>query len=347
VPLVQIVIAFVLRSLGRVTNMAVGWATRLLFGKVPQERQIIVTGMAFASILWLVAIIGIAWPAFAAFLLAFSRLPRWIHTEWIRLAMLAGAVVIPLLLGAAALLLLEPQDRPRGALNVARAVLSGYRYTLGLAVTLLTTAFVAPVSHLRTFVRRWTMRHLPVVIHAEHYDTVVNHIERALAVAGMSVRRVPTSPLINVPTRMLIVMVGGAVANMAGRDLVTLAGPHLEVTVHPFDVVVSGPKNAVTLVQAVLVETLPFTPAYLTWTHDANELEDRIRAAWQNRGKAPSESKAAAALLALDEVQEAMRRAGVAFEEWEILFREFLLVERRLRLTAQGRPPAARVPRAG
>jgi hypothetical protein len=343
-PFVQVIIGLALRSLGRVTNMAVGWATRLLFGKVPQERQFVVTAMAFGSILWLVAIVGIAWPAFAAFLFAFTRLPRWVHSEWMRLAMLAGAAVIPLLVGGAALLLLEPGDRPHGAANVARALLLGYRYTFGLAVTLLVTAFVAPVTHLKTLVRGWRMRHLPVVIHAQHYETVVGHIERALAGADVAVRRVPTSPLVNVPTRMLVLLVGGSVAGMARRDLVTLAAPHLEITIHPFDIVVCGPREAVTLVQAVLVETLPFTAAYLTWTHDANEIEDRLRETWRSRAAAGSSG---ASVPALDEIEETIRRAGVAFEEWEILFREFLLVERRLRPARTGQTAGADLRRTG
>jgi hypothetical protein len=260
-----------------------------------------------------------------------------------RLAMVAGAVVIPVMVGGAALWLLEPADRPHGAVHVARALLAGYRYTFGLALTLLVTAFIAPVTHLRTFARRWALRHLPVVIHGEDYEAVVQHIERALAVAGVAVRRVPTSPLVNVPTKMLVVLVGGTVAGMAGRDLVTLAGRHLEVTIHPFDIVVSGPHADVTLAQAALVETLPFTPAYLTWTHDANEIEDRLREAWRARPAAAPSGSA----TALDEIEAAIRRAGVAFDEWEVLFREFLLVERRLRLAALRGSGSTDVRRAG
>ena len=38
--IVQTVLALLIRSLGRVFNMAFGWATIMLFGRVPQERQI-------------------------------------------------------------------------------------------------------------------------------------------------------------------------------------------------------------------------------------------------------------------------------------------------------------------
>ena len=347
--ILQVLIALALRSLGRIANTALGWATVLLFGRVPQQRQIIVTIMAFASVVWLVAIAGIAWPGFATFLLTFITLPSWVNRAWIRLAMLAGAAVIPLVVGAAALLLLDSRERPRGAVNIARALLPGYRYTFGMAVTLIVAALIAPVTQARTLVRRWTTRHLPVVIHAAHYDTVVREIERTLADVGVGARRVPTSPLISVPTRMLGVLMGGTVAGMVMHELATLAGHDLEVTVYPFDIAISGRTPRVAGVQAALTELLPFTPAYLTWTRDANEIEDRLRDAWRTHiaGQPSGPAAAAEAVRALDGIEHTIRHTGVAFEEWEVLFREFLLVERRLRLSATRETGEPDSPRAG
>ena len=334
--ILQVLIGLALRSLGRIANTALGWATVLLFGRIPQRRQIIVTTMAFGSVVWLVAIAGIVWPEFAAFLLAFVTLPPWVDRAWIRLAMLAAAAAVPLVVGAAALLLLDPRERPRGAVDIARALAPGYRYTFGLAVTLILSALIAPVTQIRTLLRRWTTRHLPVVIHAADYETVAAEIEQVLAEAGVGTHRVPTSPLISVPTRMLLLLMGGSVAGMVTHELATFAGRDVEVTVHPFDIVISGPTRRVAGVQAVLTEMLPFTRAYLTWTRDANEIEDRLREAWRNRAAAPAGDPAAGiGVSALDGIEQTVRHTGVAFEEWEVLFREFLLVERRLRLASR------------
>ena len=40
------------------------------------------------------------------------------------------------------------------------------KFGIGMAVTLIVTAMIAPVTQIRTLVRRWTTRHLPAVIHA-------------------------------------------------------------------------------------------------------------------------------------------------------------------------------------
>jgi hypothetical protein len=336
VAILQVLIALALRSLGRIANTALGWATVLLFGRIPQQRQIIVTTMAFGSVVWLVAIAGIVWPEFGTFLLTFVTLPPWVNYAGIRLAMLAGAAAIPLVVGAAALLLVDPPYRPRGAANIARALLPGYRFTFGMAVTLIITALIAPVMRARTLLRRRTTRHLPVVIHTERYDTVVRELERMLAGADVGTRQVPTSPLISVPTRMLVLLMGGTVAGMATHELATLAGRDVEIIVHPFDIIISGRAQRVTAVQALLTEMLPFTPAYLTWTRDANEIEDRLREVWRDQTAAQGGGHAAAAdaAAALDAIEHTIRHTGVAFEEWEVLFREFLLVERRLRPAA-------------
>lgn len=340
--ILQVLIALALRSLGRIASTALGWATVLLFGRVPQQRQIIVTIMAFASIVWLVAIAGIAWPGFATFLLTFVILPSWVNRAWIRLAMLAGAAAIPLVVGAAALLLLDSRDRPRAAVNIARALVRGYRYTFGMAVTLIVAALIAPVTQGRTLLRRWTTRHLPVVIHAADYAAVAGEVERILTDAGIGTRRVPTGPLLSVPTRMLLLLMGGGVNGMVTHELATFAGRDVEVTVYPFDIVISGPTRRVAGVQAVLTEMLPFTPAYLTWTRDANEIEDRLREAWRHHAA----GQAGVGLAALDGIEDTIRHTGVAFEEWEVLFREFLLVERRLRRSAtpETGDPDIRVP---
>src|SRR5215208_8245299 len=97
--MLQAILALVFRSAGRLLNTAFGWATTMLFGKRPQDRQIYLSVIAFGSIAWIVAVLGIAFPSFATFLLAFVPLPAWIDRTWVRLAMLAAAAVIPLVVG--------------------------------------------------------------------------------------------------------------------------------------------------------------------------------------------------------------------------------------------------------
>ena len=152
--IIQALLAFLTRSAGKILNTAFGWATVMLFGQVPQERQIYLSIIAFGSVAWIVAVAGVLEPSVATFLFAFVTVPAWLDKRWIRLGMIAAVAVIPILIGWTSTRLLDPSERPRGAGPFARMVLKGYPFTLGLALTLIVMTIFAPVVKLRALARR-------------------------------------------------------------------------------------------------------------------------------------------------------------------------------------------------
>ena len=124
--ILQALLAALTRSAGRLLNTALGWATVMIFGKVPEDRQIYLSVLAFGSVLWIVVVLGIAFPSLGTFLLSFVPLPDWVGKGVVRLAMLAAAVVLPLVVGWVSLLLKDPEERPRGTAATLKAVLKGY-----------------------------------------------------------------------------------------------------------------------------------------------------------------------------------------------------------------------------
>src|SRR5438874_11458046 len=98
------VFAFIGRQLGRVLTLAFNWATIVLFGRVPQDRQLYLSGMALTALLWPIVLAGIAFPSFATFLLGFFTVPVWLKA-WVRLVMLVVTIVLPLVNGAHSALL--------------------------------------------------------------------------------------------------------------------------------------------------------------------------------------------------------------------------------------------------
>src|SRR5919202_5441305 len=143
--LIQGLFAAVFRSLGKLLNTAFGWATVMLFGKVPEDRQIYLSAISFGSVAWIALLAGVLIPSAGTFLLGLVTLPKWVDPNWVRLAMLAGALVLPALVGVASLLMLDPQDRPKGAGGKVKSVLKGYPYTLGMALTLIMMTAFAPI----------------------------------------------------------------------------------------------------------------------------------------------------------------------------------------------------------
>lgn len=329
--LFQAVFSAVTRSLGKLLNMVFGWATVMMFGKVPKERQAYLSIMAFGSVAWLIALLGIAFPSFATFLLAFVTLPPWIDHTWIRLAMLLAALLIPLLVGGLSLLILEPADRPKGLGARARAVLKGYPFTSGLALALLAMVIFAPIMRVGLLLRRWSTQHVPVIIETEDYEQVVDEVQRALAGRGWKTRRRPASWMLRLPTRLLTGLAGGGANRLVAERLTTLRADRLEVVLHPSDLVISGPGAEVGHARAALAEQLAFSPAYLTWDKDANALEDRLRAVWEELRREPTGLSRGAAAADLARIETDLHSADLPYDEWEVLFRARLLANRGLR----------------
>lgn len=328
--ILQAVLALLLRSAGRLLNTAFGWATTMLFGKVPQDRQVYLSVVAFGSIVWVVAVLGVVFPSFATFLLAFVPLPAWVDRTWVRLAMLAAAAIVPLVVGVVSTRMLAPEQRPVGAAANVVAALKGYPYTMALALTLVLMTLLAPVVKIRTMLKRWSTRHVPVVVDAEHYLEVVADVEQALDRGGFEVERHQASWMLRLPTKVLTTLAGGAVDLVADR-LTALRSDRLEVLLHPSDLVISGGERDAARANAIVAEQLAFTPAYMTWSKEANEIEDRLRKVWvtlRQQADRPGMLNRLADRLAA--VEHDLRTLELPYEEWEVLFREKLMVERGL-----------------
>src|SRR5262245_56032895 len=145
--LIQALIAALLRQSGRLLNTVFGWATTLLLGRLPEDRQIYLSLTGLGAVLWVIVLLGVAFPRLGTFLLAVVPFSAQLDPGWVRLGMLAAVVLLPLGVGVLSLFLVDPEDRPPGKDRVV-AILKGYPYTLGLAVTLLLVLFVAPVAKL-------------------------------------------------------------------------------------------------------------------------------------------------------------------------------------------------------
>jgi hypothetical protein len=329
--IVQAVLALLFRAVGRLLNTAFGWATIMLFGKVPRDRQIYLSIIAFGSAAWIVAVLGILFPSFATFLLAFMPLPAGADPTWARLAMLAGAVIIPLVVGVVSTRMLAPEQRPTGVSATLVAVLQGYPYTVALALTLILMTALAPIVKVRTLVKRWSSRHIPAIIESRHYLEVVGQIEQALDRGGFEVERRPASWMVRLPTKVLTTLAGGAVDDLVADELTELRSRRIEVLLHPSDLVISGNEKDTARANAIVAEQLAFSPAYMTWTKEANEIEDRLRKIWITQRQ---QSDRPGLLNRLTDrlvgVEHDLRALELSFEEWDVLFREKLMVERAL-----------------
>jgi hypothetical protein len=322
----QALLALVFRSAGRLLNTAFGWASIMLFGRVPQDRQIYLSLVSFGSVMWLIALFSIAFPSVGTFVLSFVPLPEWVDRKWVRLAMLGVAIVLPAIVGVLAGRLVDEEKRPKGGGAFVKTILRGYPYTVGLALTLILMTVFAPVLKLRDLIRRWSTQHVPVMVEPADYPRVVDDLERALHEGGFETQRGRPSWMLRFPTRLLGWFASSAVGDLVAENLTRLRATNTqaEILLHPSDMVISGTEKDAARMRAVIAEHLTFTRAYLTSSAEANEIEDSLRRIWEGLGAGTGRE----ALVRLRAVDARIQKLALPYEQWEVLFRQRLQVER-------------------
>jgi hypothetical protein len=304
--------AFVSRQLGRLLSLAFGWATLVLFGKVSKDKQLLLSIMALLSLVWPVAIAGIAVPSVGTFLLGLVTVPPWIE-NWVRIGMLVLAIAAPLGVGYVASRL---RDSRPGAKGMVRALLAGYPNALALAVVLIWLMLVTPVIKLSAVVRRHETAHVPIAVKPGGYDTVVRDLSAALDRSEIRVRETRAPWPLAVPGRILALVGGAGVRALVPQQLVQLRGKGFVITIHPMDLGFTGKSKVLARVRAALVRELAFTQAYQTWTKESQEIEDALMRADQKR-------------TSVETIGRQLATIEIPYEEWEILYR--ILLQVRLR----------------
>lgn len=304
--------AFVSRQLGRLLSLAFSWATLVLFGKVAKDKQLLLSIMALLSLIWPIAIAGVALPSVGTFLLGLVTVPPWIE-NWVRIGMLVLAIGAPLGVGYVASRLRD--QRPPFA-GMIRALLSGYPNALALAVVLVWLMLVTPVLKLAALARRHETAHVPIAIKPGGYEVVVRDLTAALDRAAIRVRRAKAPWPLALPGRILALVGGAGARALVPERLVQLRSADLIITIHPMDLGFSGKPKALARARGALVRELAFTEAYQTWTKESQEIEDALMRA--DKGD-----------VSVEMIARQLETIDLPYEEWEILYR--ILLQVRLR----------------
>ena len=267
--------ALVGRFIGRVLTTTLGWASVLLFGRIPQDRQVWLAVLTFGSLAWVAATIGVLFPDVGAVLLTALPLPDWVPEDLVRLAMLATALVLPAILGGVTLLLFDPEERPRGRELVIQ-VLRGYPIVPTLAVTLVVLAIAGTIRKLDSVVHRREDAHVPIVVRPGRYDALVDTLEKTLREGELVTERRAGSAVLTTPARLLAKIAGKGIGSLVPDRLIELRGSSVAVSVYPADLALTGSPDAVARGRALVARDVPSKDAWFTTTKEAQKIEDRL-----------------------------------------------------------------------
>jgi hypothetical protein len=114
--------------------------------------------------------------------------------------------------------------------------------------------------------------------------------------------------------------------------LITLTSENLNVGVYPSDIAISGTTHDRTRARAAIVSRLATASAHMTTSKEAQEVEDRLgKLARQDSGAASGRG----ARAELEEIDATLLDLAVPTDEWDILYRIRLQIERDLLIGAE------------
>jgi hypothetical protein len=118
--------------------------------------------------------------------------------------------------------------------------------------------------------------------------------------------------------------------------MIQLDGKDLDILIYPMDLLIAGKPRLVARARAAMASRLTTTAAHLTISAEAQAIEDRLtglirRPADQPDARPRYDERVEATLTSID---EELASVDIQYEEWEVLYRQRLQVERDLRAGA-------------
>ena len=352
----QGLLALITRSLGSILSALFGWAVVALFGPTSSREKVWLSALVGAAAAWPILLLGVIWPRVAATLLTFAPLPSWVPSWLIRGVWVGLMVIVPFAMGAAVAArsrgvavpipgtrrVGSPSGSPDSAARHAPVreskiirLFRGIPITLGIAASFWIVFITVPLQRLLSIVRRQVDINVPLVTDAKGYPLVAEEIAATLRRHGVAVE--PTTPgwTVTAPSQILSSLGGPSFDAYVPRRFTQFRGPRLEVMLYPNGLLLRGSEQETAWAHGLLVEALTDAPAYQTFDPAAQDIERQIRRVWAVFGQNPSAHTGASALESrLDEIVREIRELPVGYDEWQIVYRQALQLDRALR----GRP---------
>jgi hypothetical protein len=323
VPFIPLIIVW--QIFGRSTSFALGWATSLFFGQIPGNKGRVVSAAGVVSLAWVLLVIGVMPILVGGIVL--DRVGALDLAAW---DIDADEVILPVL----GLVFLPPLVTLMGEtshiyddVSLGRWVRSlprSYPIALSLGSGLLLMLLVVPAVQIARRREGRRSQHLPMVVRDGRFDEVVRDVRAWLA--ELTGERVVTSELrgpASWPARALRYAADQYLRSVVRNDPTRLRAGRVEVTMFATNLSVVAPKKDVYRLRAALHKRLALTQAYLTWSEAPQKLEERLMALHAARDLPLDER-----LASLERLQEEIDAAEIKSDEWDVLYRLRLQVER-------------------
>ncbi len=327
--LLQALLALITKSAGKILNAIFGWAVRALFGQTSSREQTFLSIVVAAAVAWPLLLVGVAIPKLAALLVAFVPVPHWVPPWTVRIVWLSLALLVPFAVGIAVATKAPPHAPPE---SFGKRVLRGFPITIGLAAAFIIMFVSVPIMRLYALARGLESADVPLVTDVDAYHEVAELICEVLTRHGFNLRRKPPGWWVSAPTRILGWFGGDAFRAYVPTRLEHFTSQDLELSMYPSGILLRGQKSRVTWAHGIIGETVVHSAGYQTSDPKAQALEKQLRALWKRHDDNPADQAGSSVLLGrLREVTRALGELPMAFDDWQIVYRQVLQVDRAIR----------------
>jgi hypothetical protein len=339
------IFGFAGRIAGDLLTSALGWASSLLFGRVPRSHKGYLVLMMVLSFLWVLFVLALLIPTITSVLLATTPRPPFVDRLPLAIILLLGAIFLPMLVGLTGYLVPAEGERRSGLTAPLREILRGYLLAPLISGLLVFLSIVGIARKIRSKRHGWADDHVPIVVKGDGYDRLVDDLRGALMSAGIPVDTEDAPWVLTMPAWLLTRVAGPSVRKLRPDRLVNLVTPELRIGVYPSDIAISGPVRERTLARAAIISRFATTAAHLTTSAEAQAVEDQIEKVARS-GVSPNATAAGALQAPFREIDQKLLELEVPTDEWDILYRLRVQVERDL-LAGTSQETAIQGPQAG
>jgi hypothetical protein len=305
-----------------------GWAVAALFGENMRRQGTLFTIIMGAAVAWPVLLIGILAPKLAVQMIAIVPLPDWVPMWIVRLVWVGLATLIPVGVGIAV-----AAHSPRGTPLRTRclSILRGFPLTIGLAAAFAVLFVSVPLTRLIAFVRRRQSREIPLIMNATAYGEVAEKLCEVLNRHGFSFRSAQPAWWVSAPIRLLRWLGGDAFRSHIPDRLHHFATDDLAISLYPSGLVLHGRPERLTWAQGLIAESVVRTAGLQTTDARAQDLERRLRALWEQYDRDPAVRTIDGGVAReLQLVTRDLRTLQVDWDDWQVLYRQILQLDRAL-----------------
>jgi hypothetical protein len=329
VAILQALISYLGRSAGKALNAIFGWAVTALFGSVSPREQTLLSAVVAAAAAWPILLLGVVVPKVALLVVAFVPLGKSIPSLWLRLAWIGLAVLVPVVVGIAIARRGSLEHMPEPGW---KRLLRGFPVTLGLALAFFLMLLVAPILRIATVLRRREVVRIPAVMGKGVTAACMEALALELERNGI-VLRARTAPWHQrAPAKILLKIGGRPFTAMASEHIEYRRNPELEVTALPNETVLRGVPVLVGRARALAAEVYGPRPVLQTFSAEARDLEAHAKRVWSIYCEQPRAHRRAPALeRRLTELSAQLSRLNLPWDDWQLLYRLLLQVDRALR----------------